>query len=365
MSKNTLKKRENFWREKDVIYLTEEEKRETLPLWRECFPEDSQEFLDYYYTVVAGKNRIAVIRKNGEIISMLHRNPYRLKVGEKVWDVDYLVAVATKKEERGKGAMATVLTKVLRDMNKEKRPLTFLMPAAEAIYAPYDFTYISREKRMVLEKENIEQVPVQESFSAYERAAEIMENCLQDNADVYTVRDESYVSDLIKELKSDFGSLEFLVKNEKTVGIQAYWGREKREQRLLYAPHEECICSAGRPLIMGRITNIFSFLTIFSLKERGRIVAELEVQDTWIAENNGVFLWTLTEQGSVLEKEKAQLQAAEKREDVYLKTDISQLMSWLMGYEKPKEIWKEISGETVGILQKIRNMESVWIDEVV
>ena len=26
MSKNTLKKRENLWREKDVIYLTEEEK---------------------------------------------------------------------------------------------------------------------------------------------------------------------------------------------------------------------------------------------------------------------------------------------------------------------------------------------------
>ena len=63
MSKNTLKKRENLWREKDVIYLTEEEKRETLPLWRECFPEDSQEFLDYYYFVKQFKKHTGLTPK--------------------------------------------------------------------------------------------------------------------------------------------------------------------------------------------------------------------------------------------------------------------------------------------------------------
>lgn len=38
--------------------------------------------------------------------------------------------------------MRALLNTVLERMHSEKVPFTFLMPAAEAIYRPYDFRYI-------------------------------------------------------------------------------------------------------------------------------------------------------------------------------------------------------------------------------
>ena len=61
---------------------------------------------------------------------------------------DYIVAVATEESQRGKGYMREVLTRALRDMNLEGRPFTFLMPAAEAIYRPFDFRFIWKRQKL-------------------------------------------------------------------------------------------------------------------------------------------------------------------------------------------------------------------------
>ena len=66
--------------------------------------------------------------------------------------MDYIVAVATKESRRGKGYMREVLTKALRDMNLEGRPFTFLMPAAEAIYRPFDFRFIWKKPLLSLKR---------------------------------------------------------------------------------------------------------------------------------------------------------------------------------------------------------------------
>ena len=38
--------------------------------------------------------------------------------------------------------MRQVLYKMLQDLNQEKKPFCFLMPAAEAIYRPFQFAFI-------------------------------------------------------------------------------------------------------------------------------------------------------------------------------------------------------------------------------
>ena len=41
-------------------YLSQEEKKNTISLWTEAFPEDSDSFLEYYYREKIKDNRILV-----------------------------------------------------------------------------------------------------------------------------------------------------------------------------------------------------------------------------------------------------------------------------------------------------------------
>ena len=90
--------------------------------------------------------------------------------------------------------------------------------------------------------------------------------------DVFTWRDEDYVKVLLKELKSENGSLEALKAPEnphQIKALRAEWGMEKKEQRLLYANADDCKKIKQEPAIMVRIVNLPEFLKyIFQLTVR-------------------------------------------------------------------------------------------------
>lgn len=79
-----------------IRYLDNREKGLTKELWREAFPEDSEDFLDYYDHEKMKKNQVLVREEADKIQSMLHLNPYHLQVRNAEWDIDYIVAVATR-----------------------------------------------------------------------------------------------------------------------------------------------------------------------------------------------------------------------------------------------------------------------------
>lgn len=125
-----------------LFYLCQEEKVRSRKLYEKVFLEDSVRFVDYYYTYKVKDNRILVLLKNGEIVSMLHRNPYTMIVNGYEVSVDYIVAVATREDCRHQGYMRSLLERALQDMNAAEIPFAFLMPASESIYAPFDFVWI-------------------------------------------------------------------------------------------------------------------------------------------------------------------------------------------------------------------------------
>ena len=125
-----------------IRYLDNQEKGRTKDLWREAFPEDSEDFLDYYDQEKMSVNQVLVREEDGIIQSMLHRNPYRLQVRNTFWDVDYIVAVATRADMRHRGYMRSLLIRMMTDMREQQMPFCFLMPAAEAIYTPFQFAFI-------------------------------------------------------------------------------------------------------------------------------------------------------------------------------------------------------------------------------
>ena len=349
-------------------YLPQEEKKETIPLWKACFPEDTDRYLDYYYQEKAKDNRILAKKEDGKIITMLHRNPYKIHMRDKLWEADYIVAVATEENHRGRGHMREVLTKALRDMNLEGRPFTFLMPAAEAIYLPFDFRFVWKKPRLVLKRqaeEILEKVPVS-GEADWEKAGQFMEKWLTERSQIYTFRDTAYVRRLLRELESEDGELYFLKgEGEEPLGLQGLTGREKKDQALLYAREGLFEEKEGKTGIMARITALREFLPAFSLNVPESLTLNLEVEDKLIPENEGSFFWSLDEQGSSVElsQNDREMQAAQRIWT--LKTDIGDLASWLFGYEKPEELWPDMPEEMKKELEKIQTVHGIWLDEIV
>ena len=142
-------------------YLSAEERGRTRALYQAAFPEDTERFVDFYYQYKTRDNQILALEQDGQIVSMLHRNPYTMIMNGYEFLADYIVAVATEKAFRHQGRMRKLLEKALNDMADQGMPFTFLMPASESIYAPFDFVWICpytelpmRVERMSAEAQN-------------------------------------------------------------------------------------------------------------------------------------------------------------------------------------------------------------------
>ena len=106
-------------------------------------------------------------------------------------------------------------------------------------------------------------------------------------------------------------------------------------------------------------------LPVFSLRAPGNLTLNLEVEDRLIPENEGSFLWNLDERGSSLENSQSsqELQAAEQTWT--LKADVGDLASWLLGCEKPENLWPDLAEKMKEELKKIQIVQEIWLDEIV
>lgn len=232
-----------------IRYLSEHEKGLSEVLYREAFPEDKDAFVKYYYSYVTKNNKILVLEQEGKISSMLHLNPYQLMVNGTKVDAYYYVAVSTKADCRHQGMMRRLLYRSLRDIRQEGHPFTYLMPANRAIYEPFDF-------RIVYQQEKVE-LPL-EPEPANQKMAEMF--------DVYTLRDDWYVEKLLEEERVCAGDPPFDIV----------------------------------PYIMTRITHVENMLKLLSSEEPMKIL--LDVQDEMIPENQGQFLWEISNRASICVK---------------------------------------------------------------
>ena len=232
-----------------VRYLLDNEKERSEALYREAFPEDKDEFVNYYYSYVTKVNKILVLEQEAQICSMLHLNPYRLSVNGTAVDAYYYVAVATKADCRHQGMMRKLLTKSLKDIHGEGHPFTYLMPANRAIYEPFDFRIVYQQKKVELPMNPV---------LANEKMAEMF--------DVFTLWDDWYVEKQLEEARVCAGD-----------------------------PPFEIV-----PYIMTRITHVERMLSL--LRSRRSVKVVLDVNDEIIPENNGLFLWEVSEEMSVCRK---------------------------------------------------------------
>ena len=362
-----------------LTYLDPEDKDETKHLWHMCFPEDSESFIEYYYKEKTKDNEILVKKDNGLLISMVQYNPYAVKLRDRIWKLDYLVGVATEESRRREGHFRDVFVKMLHDEEAAGKPITYLVPVNPAVYAPMGFTFIGKVASYELTeeaKQALTRTACQDTPEDCERAAVYMEQWLGARYEMYTRRDAAYVSRLVKELASEKGTLEFLERDGELVGLDAYWGWEVREHRLLYAEDVYTVKTGEKPWNMARLTNIGALLTAFGLKKAGQqgeekcvLTLGIRMTDPILDMNNGEFVWTIGENGSSLKVRKPEPDTCSCTENipVWLETNPEELVSWLFGYQKAEDIWggQLENKELAEILAQVDTVNGVYLDEIV
>ena len=127
---------------KILLLKTPEEQERTKALYREIFPEDTEAFLDFYYK--ERPKRILTMEEEGQIIAMLHLNPFLLSFFGKEITASYIYAVATKKEKRRQGIMGELLRYAFQLLKEEGEAFCILIPVAESIYSPYGFRTVAK-----------------------------------------------------------------------------------------------------------------------------------------------------------------------------------------------------------------------------
>ena len=362
-----------------LTYLDAEDKDETKHLWHMCFPEDSESFIEYYYKEKTKDNEILVKKDNGLLISMVQYNPYAVKLRGRLWKLDYLVGVATEESRRREGHFRDVFVKMLHDEEAAGKPITYLVPVNPAVYAPMGFTFIGNVASYELTEEakkTLTRTVCQDTPEDCGRAAVYMEQWLGARYEMYTRRDAAYMSRFIKELASENGTLEFLEQDGRLVGLDAYWGWEVREHRLLYAEDAYTVKTGEKPWNMARLTNIGALLAAFGLKqaeqqggEKRMLTLGIRMNDPILEMNNGEFVWTIGETGSSLKARKPEPDTCGCTENVsiWLETKPEELVSWLFGCRKAEEIWggQFENKELAEILAQVDTVNGVYLDEIV
>ena len=224
MRKKLMEKHSSMQKEMVCRKLHPEEHIRTRQLWEKIFTEDTPGFLDYYYSVKTSDNEIYVIEDNGEIVSMIHLNPYQMRVEDKIYHAHYIVAVATDKKYRHQGLMRQLLNYTMGIMADRGEPFTFLMPANEAIYKPFGFDFIYEQKRekVMGKQSNDDSLKITQAYKDDCQAIAHFANETLQNYDVVTWRDAKYYKTLLSELASEDGGILIAEKDSQIVGIFPY-----------------------------------------------------------------------------------------------------------------------------------------------
>lgn len=370
--------------EVQIRKLEQAEHSQTRTLWEEIFIEDTRAFLDYYYKVKTAGNQIYVAEDVEQICAMLQLNPYRIKLGEAQAICQYIIAVATRPTHRKRGIMAALLKRSMKEMEQKKEPFTFLMPAAEAIYYPFDFRYVYGQAWQLVKGEKPDaHIQVRKAgIKDCEECAQLAMHCLEGRYGTYAVRDTGYYETLLEEQKSQNGGIVIAERDNHIIGCMPYTKEEHFEIReplfddeyaedltkaVYYLTKDETTevkCTGfgteRKPMIMARILHLESLLA--TIQVNGVIACTITVTDTIIDSNNGTFHIHMSAE------EKVVMHPAQESESEGA-ISIAALTSFLFGYYSLEEsLLKEGDRIPQGVqkeLEKMSPISPLFLNEIV
>ncbi len=207
----------------DILFTYNKDLDALRQLWDEAF-DDPEEFSDYYFSDVCKNNKILSAYIDDRLVGMIHLNPYNMLVNGQEKKSYYVVGVAVTLDMREKGIMKAMMKKVSEDAKHEGVDFLFLMPALEDYYNNLGYKKIYSTKSMdftITEPEDFER-DVSDCYASLmlctehidgldedtmESVAEIINEKLGLNYNVYCKRDKAYLLNMIEEHKCQCGNV--------------------------------------------------------------------------------------------------------------------------------------------------------------
>jgi len=324
----------------EVIMIPSQYANTTRKFWKEVFPDVSEAFLDYYYAYRVKDNLIFAIQGD-EILSMLQLAPYsaamrrnpplpgvnRLPCMADVVRVDtnIISVAATKEAYRKRGYMKRLLAGAFEYQRQMKIPFCMVSSEENSFFAQFGFHYIYDKTQYELNTRII-------SHGMLQKAAEgavvplHMPNLTLTVADksglltlahfvnanlckfygLFNIRSAVYYEHFQKELCAYGGNLYQIMEHGRLKGYFAYLGdREDNIQEVVFENAAEIeqyfyVAKDKRPATMARIVNLPEMLRHIS--SDGDVKIAIRLKDPVIAENDGLFIWYINENGSHMER---------------------------------------------------------------
>lgn len=200
-------------------------------MWQEVFG-DSDAYLEYYRKYKWQENQVlALVSGQKELYSMLHINSYIWQTGSQRQTLPYIVAVSTRESQRGKGYMGRLLRSTFQLLYQQNIPWAYLMPAAEAIYTPYQFcsVYYGRsyldhfssapfgersDTKEIIEIKNYQEL----SESQKEELSVFAERQLQKKFTSYPVHSMAYLEEIAAQMRFCGGDLLVIFRERQIIG---------------------------------------------------------------------------------------------------------------------------------------------------
>lgn len=219
-----------------VIRLAGETMRaDAYELWGLCFG-DSKAYMDNYFSWRMKESTLYGIYAGATLASMVHLNPYPFLLKGKLINTNYIVGVATREEHRKQGLMRRLLIHSLQDMYTKGHPFTYLMPAKESIYLPFDFRYVYAKEKFTKEcNADItegEELPLRRDWEVRDLTKEaILEEAeflratsdlLMEKMEGYAYRDVHYYHRLLDDMVSAGGGILTFYHNGTYAGYASY-----------------------------------------------------------------------------------------------------------------------------------------------
>ena len=290
------------------------------------------------------------------------------------------------------------------------------MPAAEAIYSPYDFRYIYHQKQMELdsdvffalkrdkktgEKESRdrgrqERVTRDAELGDAERIAAFFEKNESPKWAVCTVRDSVYYQTKILEQQSESGGVRLIFEEKDLVGVFFYAREDIREilEPVILQEKEDAFLEAveelrrekelvkilgctekmrelwenvhgvrteEKPLIMARITHLPTFLSAMKVPEEEKVDCSFAVIDPLLQKNSGV--WRMKSDWG---EDKLCVSETEDSEGVFPIDALTQLLFGTVPIREIAERTDVMATERlVAELEKICKLNRVFLNEIV
>lgn len=414
---------------------------EIYAMWQRNF-HDPVPYADFYFAEVYGNNDILLNVTEGEedqnlkgsdvpeikaaemlnapensaqvIRGMLHLNPYTLTVRGRDMNAHYIVGVATDEQFRRQGVMRELLAETFSRLRRSGESFTYLMPADENYYLPFDFRFGIRQLEQEIECFGKAVPPEQERFSFQAGLPEDLEEvCRMENDRrekqfaVCTRITPDYLRRMEKEVRSDFGRLVTAYRNGVYAGRfvmgaendcmvlsqVVYAGTEDRQEflheALLYSEREyhygryqlildetwkEELRAPGNyqgvRLLPVREKKIIMF-RILDLEKTGtdlcsdvEAACRIRVRDDFLKEQDGVYLWHAGKQGSTIRKISAD---EEPQITDGGSISIAALTELIFGRreDRTEEMYEGLTAEGRALMEGLRPLQPCCIQEIV